>query len=131
MSTTERSRVSARRESLLGEQPGAFASARFQRISPMKARRVVDMVRGLPVDEQDDVAAGADLLQDLLEPLLEVAAVTGARDQRAEVERVELLALERLGHLAADDVGGQTLDDGGLADAGLADQHRVVLGAAR
>ncbi len=25
---------------------------------------------------------------------------------------------------------GQALDDGGLADAGLADQHRVVLGAA-
>ncbi|NYI79382.1 50S ribosomal protein L22 [Nocardioides panzhihuensis] len=51
MSTTERVRVSARRESLLGDQPGAFASARFVRITPMKARRVVDMVRGLPVDE--------------------------------------------------------------------------------
>ena len=25
---------------------------------------------------------------------------------------------------------GQALDDGGLADAGLADEHRVVLGAA-
>ncbi|MGH3353982.1 MAG: 50S ribosomal protein L22 [Nocardioides sp.] len=51
MSTTERVRVSARRDSLLGDQPGAFASARFVRITPMKARRVVDMVRGLPVDE--------------------------------------------------------------------------------
>ncbi|TQL67126.1 LSU ribosomal protein L22P [Nocardioides albertanoniae] len=51
MSTTERVRVSARRESLLGDQPGAFASARFVRITPMKARRVVDLVRGLPVDE--------------------------------------------------------------------------------
>ncbi len=51
MSTTERHRVSARRDSLLGDQPGAFASARFQRITPMKARRVVDLVRGLPVDE--------------------------------------------------------------------------------
>ena len=51
MSTTERSRTSARRETLLGDQPGAFASARFVRITPMKARRVVDMVRGLPVDE--------------------------------------------------------------------------------
>jgi len=51
MSVTERRRTSARRESLLGDQPGAFASARFVRISPMKARRVVDMVRGLPVDE--------------------------------------------------------------------------------
>ena len=51
MSTTDRQRVSARRESLLGDQPGAFASARYTRITPMKARRVVDMVRGLPVDD--------------------------------------------------------------------------------
>ena len=51
MTTTDRQRVSARRESLLGDQPGAFASARYTRITPMKARRVVDMVRGLPVDE--------------------------------------------------------------------------------
>ena len=51
MSVTERRRTSARRESLLGDQPGAFASARFVRITPMKARRVVDMVRGLPVDD--------------------------------------------------------------------------------
>ncbi|GAA1527344.1 50S ribosomal protein L22 [Nocardioides humi] len=51
MSTTERHRTSARRESLLGDAPGAFASARFVRITPMKARRVVDLVRGLPADE--------------------------------------------------------------------------------
>ena len=51
MSVTERRRTSARRESLLGDQPGAFATARYVRIAPMKARRVVDMVRGLPVDE--------------------------------------------------------------------------------
>ena len=51
MSTTERNRTSARRESLLGDRPGAFASARYVRITPMKARRVVDMVRGLPVDD--------------------------------------------------------------------------------
>ena len=83
------------------------------------------------VDEQDDVAAGADLLQHLLEPLLEVAAVAGTGHQGPEVERVELLALQSLGHLTADDVGGETLDDCGLADAGLTDEHRVVLGAAR
>lgn len=51
MSVTERRRTSARRESLLGDQPGAFASARYVRITPMKARRVVDMVRGLPVED--------------------------------------------------------------------------------
>ena len=47
----ERKAVSARRESLLGDEPGSFAVARFVRVTPMKARRVVDMVRGLPVDD--------------------------------------------------------------------------------
>jgi hypothetical protein len=82
------------------------------------------------VDEQDDVAAGLDLLEHLLEALLEVAAVAGAADERTEVERVELLVVQRLGHVVGHDLLGQALDDGGLADAGLADEHRVVLGAA-
>ena len=47
----ERKAVSARRESLLGDEPGAFAVARFVRVTPMKARRVVDMVRGQRVDD--------------------------------------------------------------------------------
>jgi large subunit ribosomal protein L22 len=51
MSTTERQRTSARRDTLLGDRPGAFASARYVRITPLKARRVVDLVRGLPVDQ--------------------------------------------------------------------------------
>jgi large subunit ribosomal protein L22 len=51
MSATERRRVSARRDTLLGDQQGAFAVARFVRVTPMKARRVVDMVRGVPVDD--------------------------------------------------------------------------------
>ena len=56
MSVMERRRVSARRESLLGDEPGAFASARFVRITPMKARRVVDMVRGQDVQDALDHA---------------------------------------------------------------------------
>ena len=39
------------------------------------------------------------------------------------------LFFEPLGHVALDDAPGQALDDGGLADAGLADEHRVVLRA--
>jgi large subunit ribosomal protein L22 len=50
MSTTERQRTSARRETLLGDRPGAFATARYVRITPLKARRVVELVRGLPVE---------------------------------------------------------------------------------
>ncbi|CPU67507.1 Protein of uncharacterised function (DUF3170) [Mycobacteroides abscessus] len=82
------------------------------------------------VDEQDDVAARADLLEHLLQALLEVTAVARAGHERAEVERVELLVLERLGDVPADDVLGEALDDGRLADAGLADEDGVVLGAA-
>jgi large subunit ribosomal protein L22 len=51
MSVQERRAISARRESLLGEQPGAFAVARFVRVTPMKARRVADLVRGVGVDD--------------------------------------------------------------------------------
>ncbi len=51
MSVMERGRISARRESLLGDEPGAFAVARFVRVTPQKARRVVDLVRGVPVDD--------------------------------------------------------------------------------
>ena len=79
------------------------------------------------VDEQDDVAALGDLLHHLLQPLLELAAVLRAGDQGREVEGVDLLVLEQLGDLAAGDPRGQPLDDRGLADPGLAEQHRVVL----
>ncbi len=59
MTATERRRVSARRESLLGDQPGAYATARFVRATPQKARRVVDVVRGLPAEEALAVLAYA------------------------------------------------------------------------
>jgi hypothetical protein len=54
-----------------------------------------------------------------------------SRDQRGQIERVDLLVLEQLRHVAVGDALGEALDDGGLADAGLADEHGVVLGAAR
>ncbi len=82
------------------------------------------------VDEKDDVAALGDLFHHLLQPLLELAAVLRTGDQGGQVERVDLLVLEQLGDFALVDAGGQALDHGGLADAGLTQQHRVVLGAA-
>ncbi len=82
------------------------------------------------VDEQDDVAALGDLLHHLLEPLLELAAVLRPGDQGGQVERVDLLVAQQLGNLAVGDPRCQALDDGGLADARLAEQDRVVLGPA-
>ena len=86
---------------------------------------------GVQLVEEDDqlVPVRPDLVDQLLQPLLEVAAVAGARDQAGQVELDDALAAQGLRHVAVDDALGQALDDRGLADAGLADQHRVVLGA--
>ena len=70
----------------------------------------------------------ADLVHHALEALLELAAVLGPGDHAAEVERQHALAAQRLGHLAGDDLLRQALDDRRLADPGLADHDRVVLG---
>jgi large subunit ribosomal protein L22 len=96
MSATERQRTSARRESLLGDQPGAFASARFTRISPMKARRVVDMVRGLPVDEalallQFAPQAASETVYKVLESAVANAETTEGLDRGDLVVSVALV----------------------------------------
>ena len=84
------------------------------------------------VDEQDDVAlAVLHLLQQGLQPLLELAAILGTGHQGAEIERQQPAVAQGFRHVAVDDAVRQALGDGGLADAGLADQHRVVLGPAR
>ena len=84
------------------------------------------------VDEEQDAAlTGLDLVQDRLEPFLELAAELGAGHQGPHVEGEDGLVLEPLGHVASHDALGQTLDNGGLAYAGLADEHGVVLGLAR
>jgi len=51
MSAAIREGVSPRRERLLGDAPGAFAVARFVRVTPQKSRRVADLIRGLPVED--------------------------------------------------------------------------------
>ena len=68
-----------------------------------------------------------DLLDDLLQALLEIAAIARAGEQRAHVEREDGRVLEHLRHLALDDLAGEALGDRGLADAGVADEERVVL----
>ena len=84
------------------------------------------------VDEDDQLAlGGGDLLQHGLQPLLELTAVLRACEQGADVERPNTLALQPLGNVAGDDPLREALDDRGLADARVADQHRVVLRAPR
>src|SRR5207245_2264028 len=81
------------------------------------------------VEEQDDVLRLADLFHHRLEALFELAPVLGAGDQRAQVELEQPLVHEHVGHVVVDDLLSEALDDGRLAHARLADQHRVVLRA--
>ncbi len=96
MATTERRRTSARRESLLGDEPGAFASARYVRITPMKARRVIDLVRGLPVDEALSILqfapqAAASTIHKVLESAIANAETTEGLDTDDLVVSVALV----------------------------------------
>ena len=79
------------------------------------------------IDEEDDLLVLGDLVHDRLEPLLELAPILGAGDDRGHIEREHPVVAQ---HVGAEPVGNeqrQPFDDGRLADAGLADEHRVVL----
>ncbi|CAB4773297.1 unannotated protein [freshwater metagenome] len=83
------------------------------------------------VDEQNDVSASSNFLEHLLQALFEVSAVTATSHQSTKVQRVEVLVLQCLGYFALNDGLSQSFNDGGLADAGLTDEDRVVLGTTR
>ncbi len=84
------------------------------------------------VDEEDDLAiAGGDFFEEGFEALLEFAPELRAGDQCAHIERDDLLVFETFGHVAPHDALGESLDDGGFANARFTNQHRIVLGAAR
>ena len=81
------------------------------------------------VDEENGVRLRLQLRHHGLQALLEVAAIAGAGQQGAHVEAVDSGAFQHLRHFAAHDAPRQALGDRGLADPGLADIERVVLGA--
>src|SRR3569623_1556037 len=82
------------------------------------------------VDEQDRIGVRFQFLDDLLQPLLEVAAIARAREQRTHVEREYGRRRQHFRHLAVDNALGEAFRDRGLADAGFADEQRIVLLAA-
>ena len=107
-----------RRLQHVGGVDGAFGRAR--------ANQGVQLV-----DEKNDLPGGVfNFLEHGLEPVFKLAAILRSGQHRAQVERDHALVLENLRHVARDNALRQTFDDGGLAHAGLADQHRIVLRAA-
>ncbi len=82
------------------------------------------------IDEQDRIGVRFQFLDDLLQALLEIAAITRAGEQRAHVEREHGRCGQHLRYFAIDDALGKPFRDCSLANAGFADEQRVVLLAA-
>ncbi len=79
----------SRRAALLGDRPGSYAIARHVRMSPMKVRRVVDLVRGLDVTDALNVLKFAP--QAASEPVYKVVASATANAENTEGLRAEQL----------------------------------------
>ncbi len=79
----------SRRAALLGDRPGSYAIARHVRMSPMKVRRVVDLVRGMDVTEALNVLKFAP--QAASEPVYKALASAAANAENTEGMRVDEL----------------------------------------
>ena len=84
---------SRRREVLLGDRPGSYAIARHVRMSPLKVRRVVDLVRGM--DVSDALTALKFAPQAASDPVYKVVASAVANAESAEALRVDELYISK------------------------------------
>ena len=101
----------------------AARKGRFQNVGRIhRTRRFAGTHQGVDfVDEEQDVAlARHDLLHHGFQPLLELALILGARDERSHVERVDDLVFQVFGDVAIDDAACDALGDGRFTDARLA-----------
>ncbi len=76
-------------------------------------------------------SASVDFLDDVLEAILELTAILGPATRPETSSVRDVLVQKVLGYVAICNQLGQALGDGGLADTGLANEKRIVLGAAR
>ena len=82
------------------------------------------------VDEENRVRHVLQFADDLLQPLLEIAAIAGSGEQCAHVERVDYGFGQHFGDFAFHDLARQAFRDRGLPHAGIANIERIVLGPA-
>jgi large subunit ribosomal protein L22 len=79
----------SRREVLLGDRPGSYAIARQVRISPTKVRRVVELIRGMDVEDALNTCRFAP--QAASEPVYKVVASAAANAEQADnLKRADL-----------------------------------------
>ena len=80
----------SRREALLGDRAGSYAIARQVRISPTKVRRVVELIRGMDVEDALNTCRFAP--QAASEPVYKVVASAAANAERTDnLKRADLV----------------------------------------
>ena len=82
------------------------------------------------VDKNDRVLALHQFFHDGFEALFKLTAVLGAGDDERKIERKNVLFGEERRNITIGDALRKAFDDGCFANAGLADQNRIVFCAA-
>jgi len=80
---------------------------------------------------EDDRAAGFQLINNTLEALLKLPTIHRASHKGAHIQLEHLFLQQKRRHVAFDDALSQTFHDGGLTHTRLADQSGIILCAAR
>src|ERR1700722_5471830 len=79
------------------------------------------------VNEEDNLTLRVfDFLEESLEAVFKFTAELGTGKHRAEIERHDSFVLQHLGHVAGNDALREAFDDGSLANAGFADEYRII-----
>ncbi|MDR1386460.1 MAG: 50S ribosomal protein L22 [Propionibacteriaceae bacterium] len=91
--TTKTDRPS-RRDALLGDRPGSYAIAKHVRMTPMKVRRVADLVRGRDVGEALTLLKFAP--QAASEPVYKAVASAAANAEQTESLRSDQLYVSQI-----------------------------------
>ncbi len=77
--------------------------------------------------EKNDLSVAVlHIIQHRLQTFLKLAAVFRAGNQRAHIQRENLLVFEPLRHVSSDDTLRKSFRHRGFTDTGLADEHRIV-----
>src|SRR4029434_2884778 len=84
------------------------------------------------IDEEDDLPLRVfDFLQHGFQTIFELTTIFRAGQHGPEVKPYDALVLQNLRNVAGNDSLRESFYDGGLTNAGLTNQHRIVLGTAR
>ena len=82
------------------------------------------------INEQNTVGVLLQLLEQRFEAFFKIAAVFGACQQRADIQRIDSAICHHFRHIALHDTPGKTFSNSGFTDAGFPHQQRVVLATA-